>query len=210
MSDRPLPPAVILDRDGVINDNDEPVNGPEQLRLYPWAAAAIRRLNEAGYRVMVATNQGGVGLGYMSAQDLDAVHERLSALLKEEGAVIEAYAACTHPPQAGCDCRKPRPGLIHKLWEVIPFDKSRSFMVGDRESDVEAALAAGLRAIRIGPPSEGTRAERSVANLREAVDYIMQTSRDDFSPHTMGAKTPRETFRGGGNDDARPCPVHMG
>jgi D-glycero-D-manno-heptose 1,7-bisphosphate phosphatase len=185
MSGHPLPAAVILDRDGVINDYDEPVNRPDQLRVFPWSASAIRRLNDSGYRVMVATNQGGVGLGYLSAQELDAIHEHLSFLLAREGAHIDAYAACTHAPRARCSCRKPRPGLIEQLHELVPFDRAASFMIGDQESDVEAGLAAGLRAIRIGPAPDGTRAEYIAADLADAVRYILEAPRGHHV-HRMG------------------------
>jgi D-glycero-D-manno-heptose 1,7-bisphosphate phosphatase len=180
-----LPSAVILDRDGVINANDEPVNRPDQLRLFPWTATAIRQLNEAGYRVMVATNQGGVGLGYLSARQLDRIHEHMCDMLARDGAFVEAIAACTHAPHAGCECRKPRPGLIEQLFSLVPFDRTSSFMIGDRESDVEAGLAAGLRTIRIGPAPEGTKAEYIATDLSDAVRYVLDAPPAPGS-HTMG------------------------
>lgn len=162
----------MLDRDGVINDNQHPVNRPEELTLFPGAASAIARLNQAGLLVCVATNQGGVGLGYMTEEALNAVHARMRALLAESGARIDALQACIHPPDAGCACRKPQPGMLLALQRELGFSAADSFMVGDRETDVEAGMAAGMRTIRIGPGA--TAADFQAADLPAAVAYILR------------------------------------
>ncbi|MCL6444948.1 MAG: HAD family hydrolase [Alicyclobacillus sp.] len=144
--------AVVLDRDGVINDNHEKihVNRPQDLILFDGAAKAIRLLKEAGFMVMVATNQGGVGLGYLSQDQLDAIHARMVSELATQGAVLDDIAACIHAPHAGCACRKPKPGMLLTLQERHGFEAANSYMVGDMKTDVEAGKAAGMRTVFIG------------------------------------------------------------
>lgn len=166
--------AVILDRDGVINDNDRPVNHPEELILFADVADAIARLNRANYLVCVATNQGGVGLGYLSEQNLDEIHAHMIRQLTCQGAQIDGLRACVHAPNAGCDCRKPKPGMLLSLQAEYGFDPAASFMVGDRETDVEAGIAAGLRTVRIGHRKESSKASTIVSNLRQAVEWIVK------------------------------------
>lgn len=164
--------AVILDRDGVINDHRDYVNGPDDFILFPDAADAIGRLNRAGHWVLVATNQGGVGLGYMSLDDLAAVHQYMLRELALRGAKIDDIVFCPHAPRAGCSCRKPKPGLILELHRRHQFDLQNSYMVGDRETDIEAGRAAGTKTVLIG--REPTTANHSANTLSEAVDWILQ------------------------------------
>lgn len=165
--------AVILDRDGVINDNhrDPNVNRPDQFILFEHTAQAIQKLNQAGFLVLVATNQGGVGLKYMSKQALDEIHEYMKERLFALGAVIDDVAACIHAPHAGCSCRKPKPGLLLELEQRYHFDLLMSYMVGDRETDVEAGIAAGTKTVYIGEGN--TKANFKCSNLLEAVEWIL-------------------------------------
>jgi D-glycero-D-manno-heptose 1,7-bisphosphate phosphatase len=167
-----MKPAIILDRDGVINDHRHFVNEPADLILFDTAPMAIRKLNNAGYKVVVATNQGGVGLGYLSADMLDRIHEKLVEELAAHGARIDDIAACTHSPHAGCDCRKPRPGLLYALQERHDLDLDKSYMVGDRETDVAAGKAAGTKTVLIGDGPSA--ADLVAADLAEAVDLILK------------------------------------
>lgn len=164
--------AVILDRDGVINDHKDYVHTPDDLILFDFSAPAIRLLREAEFSVVVATNQGGVGLGYLTEQALDDVHEKMRAELAEQGAIIDDIVSCIHAPKAGCTCRKPRPGLLYALQARNDLDLSKSYMVGDRETDVQAGQAAGTRTVRIG---EGPSAADHVAStLLTAVHWILE------------------------------------
>lgn len=163
--------AVILDRDGVINDHRDYVNTPDDFILFDFSAKSIVLLREAGFIVVVATNQGGVGLGFMTKQSLDAVHEKMLSELAKEGAVIHDIAACIHSPRAGCSCRKPQPGLLFELQMRNHLDLSKSYMVGDRETDVEAGKAAGTRTVLIGKgPST---ADFIASNLLTAAQWIV-------------------------------------
>lgn len=167
--------AVFLDRDGVINDNTVHVNQPDDLILYPWSTASVRRLKEAGYLVFVVTNQGGIEMGYFTSADLDAIHARLEEILKEDNTGVDEITHCPHFHQA-CDCRKPKPGMILRLAEKYHVDLTHSWMVGDFETDVQAGNAAGCRTVKIGKSMP--EAEYSCANLEQAVDYILHSSRN--------------------------------
>lgn len=163
--------AVFLDRDGVINDNTIHVNQPGDLTFYPWTAASIRRLKEAGYLVFVVTNQGGIEMGYFTTGDLDAIHAHLEELLCAEGTQVDEIAYCPHFRHP-CECRKPQPGMLLRLAEKHHVDLAASWMVGDFETDIEAGRAAGCRTIKIG--QNVPQADHYCENLSEAVDYILQ------------------------------------
>ena len=109
-------PLIILDRDGVINeDSDAFIKSPQEFIPLPGSLEAIARLNAAGYRVAVATNQSGIARGLFDRATLDAMHQKLDTLLAAVGGHIDALVYCPHAPDAGCDCRKPRPGLLQQI-----------------------------------------------------------------------------------------------
>jgi D-glycero-D-manno-heptose 1,7-bisphosphate phosphatase len=164
--------AVFLDRDGVINDNSKTVDHLEDLILFPWAGPAIRRLNQAGYLVFIVTNQGGVELGYLTEAELAAIHTRLETLLREQGAKIDEIVYCPHFHVENV-CRKPKPGMILSLAAKYSIQLPQSWMIGDRESDVQAGGAAGCRTIKLGQPSP--QADFTCDNLDEAVTLILSS-----------------------------------
>lgn len=140
-------PAAFLDRDGVLNHRipgDTYVTRPEELRVLPHAAEGVRELARRGYLTVVVTNQRGVGRGLMSLADLEAVHARLRAELAAGGARLDGIYACPHDRDAGCECRKPRPGLLLRAARELGIDLARSLLVGDSERDLEAGRAAGV------------------------------------------------------------------
>jgi D-glycero-D-manno-heptose 1,7-bisphosphate phosphatase len=164
--------AVFLDRDGVINDHIRYVNRPEDLILFPGTGEALKRLRDAGYRLFVVTNQGGVGLGYMTEENLQAIHQKMKEELALEGAFLDDIAYCPHKPHAGCACRKPHPTMITDLAKRHAIDLVQSYMIGDRETDIEAGIRAGTRTILIG---EGpSQADYVVPDLTRAVDVILK------------------------------------
>ncbi|QQE77053.1 HAD-IIIA family hydrolase [Alicyclobacillus sp. SO9] len=166
--------AVVLDRDGVINDHRRYVNTPADFILFEGVPFAIRTLHDAGFLVLVATNQGGVGLGYLTEEMLYQIHQKMISELEHEGAKIDGIIACPHAPFAGCACRKPKPGMLNTLHAQYGFTKSESYMVGDRETDVQAGQAAGLRTVFIG--SAETKADISVSSLMDAANWIVKQS----------------------------------
>ena len=166
----PRKEAVFLDRDGVINDNRNLVNRPEDLILYPWTASAIRMLNEAHYPVYIVTNQGGIELGFITTQDLENIHTDLKRQLQAKNAYIDEIVYCPHYHQP-CDCRKPKPGMLLELAGKHQIDLKHSWMIGDREPDILAGRSAGCQTIKIG--IHDVAADYYCDNLREAAEIVV-------------------------------------
>ena len=143
--------AVFLDRDGTIVEDPGYLHKPEHVRVLPNAADGIRRLNKAGYLVVVVTNQSGIARGLYSMADYRAVEKRLDDLLAEDRAHIDASYLCPHHPQAPepCACRKPRTKLFLDAQAALGIDFTRSWWVGDRLSDVQPARGLGGKAILV-------------------------------------------------------------
>jgi D-glycero-D-manno-heptose 1,7-bisphosphate phosphatase len=144
--------AVFIDRDGTISEEVGYINHPERFRLFPYAATAIKQLNESGWLAIVTTNQAGVARGYFAEDMIHAVHDRMTNELASDGARIDAIYYCAHHPSVGdppyridCDCRKPKPGLITRAARDFNIDLSNSWVVGDRYSDIELAHNAGAK-----------------------------------------------------------------
>jgi D-glycero-D-manno-heptose 1,7-bisphosphate phosphatase len=142
-------PAVFLDRDGTINEQMGYINHLSRFRLLPQAVPAIRRLNEAGVKVVVVTNQSGAARGYFPASLVDEVHAHLKQLLAAEGAHLDGIYACLHGPADGCACRKPRPTLMEQAARDLDLDLRRSYLVGDRYTDIQTAANAGVKGILV-------------------------------------------------------------
>jgi D-glycero-D-manno-heptose 1,7-bisphosphate phosphatase len=181
---------VFLDRDGTLNvkpPDGEYVGRPEELRLLPGVAEAVRTLNRAGVWTGVVTNQRGIALGRMSIEDLDAVHERLVHLLQERGAFVDAIYACPHGLDA-CDCRKPRPGLLLQAQREYPaLDFADAAIVGDSPSDVQAGRRLGLRTVLISG-SEGDEhavesADHRVSDLIQAASVLLPEPQAGATPN---------------------------
>jgi D-glycero-D-manno-heptose 1,7-bisphosphate phosphatase len=142
-------PAVFLDRDGTINEEMGYINHLSRFVLLPGVPEAIRRLNEAGVKVVVVTNQSGAARGYFPFELVEEVHLQLRDLLAAGGARVDAIYSCLHHPTAGCPCRKPHPGLVLEAARDLDLDLTRSFMVGDRYKDIETAANAGVKGILV-------------------------------------------------------------
>lgn len=150
------PPVVLLDRDGTINVNVSYLSDPEGLVLAPGAAAGLRRLHELGCRLIVVSNQSGVGRGYFDERAVRRVNEKLEEMVLEIGSRLEACYFCPHAPEAGCACRKPEPGLVWRAAADLGFDPRQAVVIGDQASDVALGRRIGARTVLIGhPPDAG-------------------------------------------------------
>ncbi len=177
-------PAVFLDRDGTLNEEVNYLHRPEDLAMIPGAAQAVARLNAAGIPVIVVTNQSGIGRGYYGWQDFAAVMSRMGTLLALENARLDAvyvsphherghgeYAVREHPD------RKPNPGMLLRAAEEHGLDLARSWMVGDKDIDIEAGHRAGCRACLVrtgyGANQDPGGAELVADTLAHAVDHVL-------------------------------------
>jgi len=202
--------AVFLDRDGTINEEMGYVNHLDRFVLLPGAAGAIRRINESGLKAVVVTNQSGAARGYFPMELIDQVHQRMSALLKEQGAFLDGVYTCTHAPagegeSASCDCRKPGIGLMEQAAGELQIDLQRSYVVGDRFKDIAMARNAGAKAVLVltgygkgelefvGPISR-VQADFVAEDLKEAVDWILADARDQ-TEKGKAAKKPHRSQR---------------
>lgn len=147
-----LKPAAFLDRDGVLNHDLDYVHRPADLVWIDGAKEAVRLLNETGFLVIVVTNQSGIGRGYYTEMDMHGLHGWMGRELAEIGAHIDAFYHCPYHPEASVAAyraddhpdRKPNPGMLIRAMAEWPVDPARSFLIGDRESDLAAAQAAGV------------------------------------------------------------------
>jgi D-glycero-D-manno-heptose 1,7-bisphosphate phosphatase len=135
---------LILDRDGTVNeDSADYVKSPEEWTPLPGALEAIARLNHAGWHVVIASNQSGLGRGLFDVSTLNAMHAKMHLLLGQVGGRVDAVFYCPHAPEAGCRCRKPEPGLFEQIGERYGIDLNGVPVLGDTVNDVLAAVAAG-------------------------------------------------------------------
>jgi D-glycero-D-manno-heptose 1,7-bisphosphate phosphatase len=135
---------IVLDRDGVINhDSDQFIKSPEEWRPIPGSLEAIARLHHAGFRVVVATNQSGVGRGLYDMATLNAIHEKMHKAIAQAGGRLDAVFFCPHTADSRCECRKPRAGMLHEIGNRFGVDMSGVPCVGDGLRDLQAADAVG-------------------------------------------------------------------
>jgi D-glycero-D-manno-heptose 1,7-bisphosphate phosphatase len=143
-------PFVILDRDGVINfESPDFIRTPAEWLPIPGSLQAIADLCGGGFTVVVATNQSGVGRGLYSAQTLEEIHARMLREIRSAGGSLAGIFVCPHVPEAGCDCRKPRPGLFLQIARAFGVELKGMPMIGDSLRDMEAARAVGGRPILV-------------------------------------------------------------
>lgn len=144
-----MPKTVFLDRDGIINENigmHRYVESWEQFHILPGVEDSIKKLNKAGYQVIVVTNQSGIARGILSKECVDDLHRRLRNHIEQSGGKIEAIYMCPHK-EGECNCRKPKIGLFFQAERDYSIDKEHSWMVGDSETDVEAGECYGVKTI---------------------------------------------------------------
>ncbi len=143
-------PTVFVDRDDTLVKDVPYCSCPEDLHIFPGVGAAIRRLNEAGFLVIMITNQSGVGRGYFTEETLKSVHERLREEIAKDGGRLDGIYYCPHLPEAKCGCRKPEVGMVEQALDDFPIDMERSYLIGDSENhDMELARRLGVRSFQV-------------------------------------------------------------
>lgn len=192
---------VVMGRDGVLNRfRSEHVAQPDEWEPIPGALEAVARLNHAGWRVVIATNQPGLGTGLLDMSGLNAVHMRMNEMLARQGGRIDAVFICPHTPEDGCDCRKPAPGLLHKISERFGVDLPTVLVLGDTLRDLQAARAAGSEPhlVRTGRAEHLTDEEIALIaaqipgtvvhdDLENFALYVIQRDRDARSGRGKGS-----------------------
>jgi len=146
-------PVIILDRDGIINE-DSPyyIKSVDEFILLPGSVQAIAKLTAAGFRIGVATNQSGVSRGYYDETKLAAIHAKMLYHVRTAGGRIDEIAYCVHLPEEGCRCRKPNPGMLHDLATRFACETHEMIFIGDKITDIQAAEAAGAKPILVRSP----------------------------------------------------------
>ncbi len=161
----PLSRAVFLDRDGVLTrERQDYVKTPDELEILPGLEGPLREIQKRGFRIVIITNQSVIGRGLTTHHEMSNIHEKLREELAQLGCTVDGIYYCPHRPDEMCNCRKPEPGLILKASRELGIDIANSWMIGDKEIDLEAAKRAGCHGIRV--PTNG-------AGLSEAVRQIV-------------------------------------
>ncbi|HPF37405.1 MAG TPA: HAD-IIIA family hydrolase [Phycisphaerae bacterium] len=184
----PSRPAVFVDRDNTLIADPGYLRDPDQIRILPGVPDAVKRLREAGFVVVIITNQSGVARGYFTEDELRLVHERLQEMLAEKGAAVDAIYYCPFLPGRAAvveayrddsDLRKPKPGMILKAASDLGLDISKSWMVGDSARDVQAGNEAGCRTILLGSGATDpyARPNHTMSNFPAAADFILRESK---------------------------------
>lgn len=189
--------VIFLDRDGTMNEEVHYLHKPEDLKLLPGVGQAVRRFNEAGYQVVVVTNQAGVARGYYTEQDVIELHAYLNRILKEEGAHVDAFYYCPHHPEHGigpykteCRCRKPGIGMFEQAEQAFKdgINKEESYMIGDKLLDVEAGHRYGVRSVLVGTGyGREVREEQRNKGLLDADGNCLDGSYDFYAEDLVQA-----------------------
>lgn len=187
----PRLPAVFLDRDGTINENVEYLHEPEKLKLYPGVLDAIRKFKALGYRIVIVTNQAGIGLGYFTKEDLFAVNRELMRQMSRAGVSVDRIYFCPHSVAEECSCRKPRTALIERAARDLNLDISKSVVIGDMTGDIQLGKNAGCKTILVRTGTGGAdklhpvAADFEVPDLASAAELVATwpkpTSSNDVS-----------------------------
>lgn len=172
---------IILDRDGVINqDSLEYIKSPAEWVPLPGSIDAIARLHKQGFKIAIATNQSGIARGLYSEETLQQIHDKLQSLVRACGGKIDCIQYCPHMPDAGCACRKPKPGMLHAIAKQLGCSLEHAIMVGDRHTDVLVAMHVGVKPMVVLSGMTDKKQIQSIqkvpifTSLQSCVDEILQ------------------------------------
>ncbi len=172
-------PAVFLDRDGTINHEVHYLSRPEDFELLPGVGPALRRLQDAGFLLVVVTNQSGLARGYFDEATLQRIHDKMARLLAADGVAIDRIYHCPALPDDGHPDRKPSPGMVDRATADLEIDRGQSWLVGDKTVDVQTGANAGVRTILVrtgyggADGDHGARPDAVVDDLAAAADLIL-------------------------------------
>ena len=175
---------VILDRDGVINeDSDNYIRSVDEWIPIPGSIEAIARLSQAGYTIAVATNQSGIGRGYYDLAELTAMNDKMNHLVNDYSGLINTIAFCPHTPEDGCDCRKPQPGLVRQIEASLNTSAEGAWFVGDTGKDIDVARVTGCQPVLV----KTGKGERTLAKASEddLVGVKIVDSLADFADYLL-------------------------
>ena len=179
-------PAVFLDRDGVIIENRaDYILSWNDVQILPGALAALSRLSDTNFKIVIATNQSAIGRGLLTMQIAEDINERLASEIQLAGARLDAIYMCPHKPEDRCPCRKPQPGLILQAAQALSIDLKHSFLIGDAIDDLRAGRAAGVGEVALvftgrgaqqfaSPEAEQLKPFRTFNDLSDAIDQILR------------------------------------
>lgn len=165
-----MTPAVFLDRDGTMIVDKGYLDDPEEIEFPENALDGLRALGSLGLPLVCVSNQSGVGRGYFTEAQVDAVNARLALMLADQGIPVAGWYYCTHLPESDCTCRKPRAGLAHQAGGRLGLDLAASFVIGDKPSDMGFAEAIGATGILVGGRASGQAARRVPDLLAAALE----------------------------------------
>lgn len=165
--------AIFLDRDGVINRNFGYVHKIEDFEFLPGVLEALKDLAETDYKILVITNQSGIGRGYYEEKQMHSLNDYMVEKIEKAGGRIDKIYFCPHRPDEECDCRKPNTAMIEKAEKDFELNLKECFLVGDKETDVETGLKKGLKTVKIGDDAEQTKADLSFSSL---LDFSLEQS----------------------------------
>jgi histidinol-phosphate phosphatase family protein len=169
-------PAIFLDRDGTLIEDVGYPRDPDRVRLVDGVAEALSSLADAGFRLIVVSNQSGVGSGLVHPQEAEAVHDRFVSEFEARGIALDGAKYCPHAPDAGCDCRKPAPGLLLAAADELGLNLKASFMIGDKDSDAEAGRRAGCRIVLLARSGAASvDADYVAADWADAASFVLRS-----------------------------------
>lgn len=160
--------TVFLDRDGVINkERSDYVKTVDELEIFPHVAKLIKKLKDGGFLVVVITNQSAINRGLTTHENVQKIHQTIQDYLRKNGTFIDCFFYCPHKPNENCNCRKPKPGLLKEALKELNIDIKSSWLLGDDDTDIQAASSIGFKSIMI----------RSQVEFEEAVNQILNSEK---------------------------------
>jgi D-glycero-D-manno-heptose 1,7-bisphosphate phosphatase len=178
--------AIFMDRDGTVSEEVGYMYHSGLYKVFPWTGPAIRKINQHGLKAVLITNQSGVGRGYFDEGSVREVHDILRTELAAHEAKLDAVYVCIHHPEAGCDCRKPSPGMLLQAQRELEIDLAQSFVIGDRYLDIEAAHRVGAKGVLVLTGNGRDERMKYTANTDQP-DFIAENLMDAVNAILTGA-----------------------